>query len=249
MGNWPAAGATARPSAAVKISPDAAPGPDRTRQADKDHRKVLRKQRKLVASALLPLDGWQRIHILVDLVDEQRNLVEVCDHKARFALVIVGAVNAVLLLVGMRAMPSVPAALEPWLLGLLVPYVAVTLVLVAYVIEVLKPRTRDYLDELAEGGRQWFRPGEPGFEDQPCGLFFFTEILRSDLARYRQLWKGALLGQVGAELAVLAHGLAHVNRNQYAALDHVFRGLRLMIALAAILVLLLVAVTFYGQRL
>jgi hypothetical protein len=155
----------------------------------------------------------------------------------------VGAVNAALLLLGMRAVPSVPATLEPWLLGLLVPYVAVTLALVAYVIEVLKPRTRDYAQELAEGGRQRFRPGEAGFEDQPCGLFFFTDILRSDLAGYRQLWKEALLGQVGAELAVLAHRLAHVNRNQYAALDRVFRGLRLMIALAAVLVVLLVAAT------
>ena len=218
--------------------------PDPDRQADKAERKQLRKERKLLMSAQLPLEGWQRIRVLIDLVDEERNLVEVADHKARFALVIVGAVNAVLLMVGLRARQSLPVALEAWLVAFLVPYVVVTFTLVVYVIEVLRPRTGDYAQELLEGGRPQFPPGKPGFEHQPLGLFFWTDILRSDLARYGQLWKDARLGQVGAELAVLAHGLAHVNQNQYAALHRVFRGLTVMMALAAVLVVLLLASTF-----
>jgi hypothetical protein len=234
MGNGHREGTAVRPSSAAGTRE-----PEREERTDKERKKRQRRERKVLMSAQLPLDGWQRIRVLIDLVDEQRNLVEVCDHKARFALVIVGAVNAVLLLVAMRVTPSVAASLGPWLLPVLVPYVAVTFALVVYVVEVLRPRTRDYAQELEEGGRLRFRPGQPGFEYQPLGLFFFTHILRSDLVRYSQLWREARLGQVGAELAVLAHGLAHVNRSQYAALHRVFRGVALMLVLAALLVALL----------
>jgi hypothetical protein len=38
---------------------------------------------------------------------------------------------------------------------------------------------------------------------------------------------------VSAELALLAHGLARVNADQYRFLKRLFRGLRVMLALAA----------------
>ena len=58
-----------------------------------DDPKRRRKEAKLLARQARPLDPWERYRTLVDALEEGMDLVELADRKARFALVIMGALN------------------------------------------------------------------------------------------------------------------------------------------------------------
>ena len=181
----------------------------------------------------------------MDLVDSERKMIEVADHKARFALVIMGAVNAALLLMLMRGhwFDAVPEGLRRWLLLLLVPYGVVAFVFLLDAARVLQPHMQGWA-EVAAGA---LRPhdGEPDpLDERPLGLMYWGASLRLDFRQYAQLWTEARVGQVSAELALLAHGLARVNADQYRFLKRLFRGLRLMLALAAAFIAATAAFTF-----
>ena len=207
----------------------------------KDERKHRKKEEKALAKERRPLGGRDRLRVLTDLVGEERKLVETADHKARFAFVIMGAVNLTLLVFGTReqVIASIPASAKPWLTALLVPYGVLTFSFCLWAIEVLRPHVGEYVSELAEARRQGQAPGRPGLEDASLGLFHWNDILRKDLEEYQRLWSEVRVGQVNAELSALAHALAHVNDAQYKALHRLYRGLQLLTALAAIVMGLL----------
>src|SRR6188474_3022510 len=80
--------------------PIAPPKPDKKLGKDKDAvrfvGKLGKKQKKLKKDAVRNLDSWERYRALTDALDEAVDLVDLADHKARFALVIMAAVNVVL---------------------------------------------------------------------------------------------------------------------------------------------------------
>src|SRR5688500_14279752 len=81
----------------IPISP---PRADKKLGKDKDAvrfvGKLGKKQKKQRKDAIRPMDSWERYRALTDAVDEANDLVDLADHKARFALVIMAAVNVVL---------------------------------------------------------------------------------------------------------------------------------------------------------
>lgn len=173
---------------------------------------------------------------MTDLIDSQRKMIEVADHKARFALVIMGAVNAVLLLFATRAsvVASIPETLRPWVLLVVVPYGAVTFAFLLHAADVLRPHMREWPEVRAEfrSGRS---PAELPAPDEPAGIVYWGAVLERDLAGYTALWTEASVAQVTSELALLARGLAHVNHYQTRELRHMFRWLKGMLTLAAVL--------------
>ena len=66
-------------------------------------RKALRRQQKLREDAHRPLDSWERYRALTDVLDDAMELVDLADHKARFALVIMAALNVAMFFVAARA--------------------------------------------------------------------------------------------------------------------------------------------------
>jgi hypothetical protein len=209
--------------------------------------KAWRRERKLQREAHRRLEPRDRLRTLTDLVDSERKMIEVADHKARFALVIMGAVNAALLLFATRGrvVESIPEGVRPWLLAVLVPYGVLTFAFLLHAIEVLRPHTTAWAHDRAQARQEQHGPAAPPVDEQPLGLFYWGDVLRKDLRAYRALWRQATVGQIGAEMAVLAHGLAHVNQRQFRALSRLFRGLQVMLALAALLLGLL---TYFAFR-
>jgi hypothetical protein len=203
------------------------------------------RQRKRLREAHRRLDVRDRFRLLTDLIDSQRKMIEVADHKARFALVIMGAANAVLLLLVMRGhvIDGLPEALRPWLLIVLLPYGAVAFLFLLDAARVLQPHMHDWAhvarDVLPPQGAD-----SAAAEQRPIGLLYWGAPLESDYLRYASLWTEARVGQVTAELALLAHGLARVNAGQYGYLKRLFRWLRLMLLLAAVLIAALTVFTF-----
>src|SRR6266542_7111696 len=69
----------------------AGPPPD---GAEKRARKLQKQEAKRRRDAERPPESFERFRILAELVDEGRQVVEIVDHKVRYALVIIGALNA-----------------------------------------------------------------------------------------------------------------------------------------------------------
>jgi hypothetical protein len=89
---------------------------------DKRARKQRKRELKLRHDAERPPDSFERWRILSELVNEGRQVVDLADHKARYALVIMGILNAGVFFLMSRAhlFGSMPPAVKPWMIGFLV---------------------------------------------------------------------------------------------------------------------------------
>src|SRR3970282_1375825 len=90
---------------AAPEAPPATPPAGEAPPADKSTaprtaRKLGKKERKQLKDAHRPLDSWERYRALTDALDEALELVDLADHKARFALIIAGALNVFLYVLG-----------------------------------------------------------------------------------------------------------------------------------------------------
>lgn len=165
------------------------------------------------ADAHRPLEPWERYRALNDAFDLQQELIDLGDHKARFALVIMTGLNAVAFLMVVRsdALTALPAALRPWLAGYVALYGAAAVYFFFQAIESLKPRL--YMGDSDRG--------------QP-GLRFFEGILARDEDQYRGAWSGVRVDQLSEEIAEQVHILARINREKYTALYRLYLGLQVL---------------------
>lgn len=202
----------------------------------KSERKALKKRDKLRLDAHRPLDSWERYRALTDVMDDAMELVDLADHKARFALVIMAALNVAIFFVAMRTdLPGrLPAHWQPWLAVYFLVYVLVALYFFLQAIESLRPRKN-------QPRVRYF--GEAGLEEHPLGLRFYEDILTRDLEAYRRAWREIRIGQLNNEVAVQAHALAQINRAKFRALGRLYVGLQLMTLMGVGLVGLAALVT------
>jgi hypothetical protein len=155
------------------------------------------KQKKLLKDNHRALDSWERYRALTDVLDEALELVDLADHKARFALIIMTAINAVIFLVGTRTelIREIPAAVRPILLIGFVLYVITAMYFFFQAIESLRPRKSQPHVRYE---------GADGLGDHPMGIRFYEDILSRDVEAYRRAWREIKIGQLNAELAVQA---------------------------------------------
>jgi len=207
-----------------------------------DDGKRRRKEAKLRAQSTRSMDPWERYRALVHTLEEAQDLVELADRKARFALVIMGALNVAFFFIATRS--GLPDDLPPWLrpfLGFyLVVYAAVALFFFLEAIEALRPRSlRPKLPYPGEGGPEHF----------PEGLRHYEDIVQRDLESYRRAWRELRFGQLNAELAVQNHIMAHINLDKYRSLRRLYGGLRVLTILAGgLLAILALSMLFYRPR-
>src|SRR3954471_8994295 len=187
--------------------------------------KLSKKQKKALKDAHRPLDSWERYRALTDVLDEAIDLVDLADHKARFALVIMAALNVVLFFVAVRTdlAKEIPKFFQPFIGVYVLIYALVALYFFLQAIESLRPR---------KSQPQVQPVTQTGVEDFPLGIRFYEDILRRELEDYKRAWKDVHIGQLNAELAVQAHALAGINRAKYNALRRLYSGLKLMTLLA-----------------
>ncbi len=190
-----------------------------------DDPKRRKKEAKLLAEATRALDPWERYRTLVDALEEAMDLVELADRKARFALVIMGALNIAFFFLVTRAelIDVLPATLRPFLGFYLLLYAGVALFFFLEAIEALKPRRfRPHLPY----------PGEAGPEHFPEGLRYYEDIVLRDLEAYRRAWREVRFSQLNAELAVQNHVMARINSDKFRSLRRLYGGLRVLTLLA-----------------
>ena len=173
------------------------------------------------------LDSRERCRNLWEAVNQGRRMIELADHKARYALVVVGVVNAVVFLLAVRSHTLIgwlPPSLQPAFPYVLVPLALLAVIFLVDAYNSLRPRP-PALQE-ATGGVS---------HDPPLGLVFWDRILMETVAEYQAAWDQAHQGQLNHELAAMAHSLARNIHAKYAALHRLYIELLLIILLASVI--------------
>jgi hypothetical protein len=202
-------------------------------ESDKQARKAHKREAKLRRELERRPDSFERFRILMEMVSEGRQVVDLADHKARYALVIMGVLNAGIFFLMSRAhlIATLPQAVKPWLIGSLIAYAALSFVFVLHAIDCLRPRQLHYSQLLSRGA------GLPARGVQR-GLMYWEAIAGYELAVYRHEWDSVRMDQINGEVVVIAHRLALLIRAKYAALGKLYAGLVILVVLAGILLAL-----------
>jgi uncharacterized protein YjiK len=208
-------------------------------------RKLGKKQKKLLKDVHRPLDSWEKYRALTDALDEALELVDLGDHKARFALIISGALNVFLYALGASTdvFDNVPERFRFAMMIMAGLYAVLAIYNLIQAIESLRPRrAQPYVHYSADTG---------GYEEYPLGLRFYADVLGRDMEAYRQAWRDVRIGQLNNEVAVQLHALSAIIRAKFAALDRLYRGLQLMVVFAVALLLVGTAFIYHnkGERL
>lgn len=191
--------------------------------------RLRRRERKRAHDAERQLDGWERYRALIDASDEAYELIDISNREARFALILMGALNAVALVLLTRAdaLSLLPASYRYWMVGLFVIYIAMAVGFLMQAIEALRP------------GR--FRPRiwdwNDDDDDRPAGVRYYEDVIQQTAAEHWRAWQDVRLTQLNAEISVQVHSLSLKNHVKHAAIRRLYGGLRLMaLVLGALMV-------------
>jgi hypothetical protein len=206
---------------------------DLSGETDKQARKRHKQEAKRRRDSERPPDSFERFRILMEMIGEGRQVVDLADHKARYALVIIGVLNAGVFFLMSRAhlVSGIPPAARPWLMGLLIGYALLTFVFVLFAVDCLRPRRLQYAQLLSVAAG-------PVAHDARHGLMYWEAIAGYDLETYQRAWGAARMEQINSEVVVIAHRLALLIRAKYAALGRLYVGLVALVVLAAVLLAL-----------
>ena len=186
-------------------------------------RRLRKREERLRRDAARMPDSWEKFRVLLEVVDQERNVVEIADHKARYGLVILGVINTILfvLLARGRVFEAVPDWVEPWLTGLVALYLVLTFLFVLYAIDCLRPRELADKESVHRAGL--------------LGLLFWEGIVQHDPEDYRREWSEVRMEQLTAEAAAIAYRISHLIQAKYRALRRLYYGLVVLVALCTLL--------------
>jgi hypothetical protein len=182
--------------------------------------RIRRRERKRAHDADRRLEAWERYRALVDASDEAYELIDISNREARFALILMGALNAVALVLLTRAdaLTLLPARDRYWMVGLFVAYIVMAVGFLMQAIEALRPgRFRP---------RIWDWNGVD--DDRPIGVRYYEDVIRQSAAEHWKAWQDVKLTQLNAEIAVQVHSLSLKNHAKHVAIRRLYAGLRLM---------------------
>jgi hypothetical protein len=183
----------------------------------KERKRAAKRQRQ----AQRPPDSYERFKILLEVIGEQRQVVNLEDHRARYAMILMGAINAGMLLVASRAAGNghlpVPS---PWVLGIAGLYIVASLLFILAAIDGLRPRAL-----------------------QRKGLLHWEGAVLHDLAEYQAAWSEARMDRLNQEAVAIAHMLAQMIQEKYRANQRLYSGLTVLIVPGAVLLTILAIVS------
>jgi hypothetical protein len=182
--------------------------------------KLKKKDFKRLFDPTRELDGWERYRALIDASDEAYDLIDISNREARFALIVMGALNALplLLLTKNDIIAAMSRGERIWMMSFLIGYALLLLYFILQAIEALHP------------GR--FRPNLKDWPtsspDYPIGVRYYEDVIKRSDAEHWAAWQHVRLSQLNAELAVQVHGLALKNDAKHRAVRRLYIGLRAM---------------------
>lgn len=189
-------------------------------------RRLEKAEARLRLQAALPPEPFDRFRIITECISEARQVIDLSDHRARYALVIIGVLNAGVFALISRAhlLADIPSLVKPWLVGLIVVYGLLTMAFVLHAIDCLRPRPLE--SALPDS------PAPPGAE--PMGLLFWEVAGRHHLDAYHEKWDRVRMAQINREAEAVFHTLSGVVRAKYRALRRLYQGLVVLVILATL---------------
>lgn len=179
-----------------------------------------------------PLDSWERYRSLNDAMDEAYKLMDHSNREARFALLVMGILNASVVIGASR--PEVAGAFDHnqrlAAAGLLGVYAVTAIYFLFQSIAALRPGK--YQPDL----KSW----NADADDFPRGVRYYEDVVHRDAKSHWQAWCDVSLAQLNAELAVQHHSLCLKANVKRVARSRLFAGLRVMVMLVVCLMTLFV---------
>ena len=184
-----------------------------------------------------PLGPWELYRALNDAMDEAYELFDLSNREVRFALILMGGLNAAIVLAAVRT--DFGAGLSPLERGIegaaLGVYVLLALVFLLQAIEALRP------GQFRPRLHDWPKDRS----DFPIGVRYYEDVVERDCEAQWAAWQKVTLGQLNAELAVQCHSLCLKNHARKVALRRLYSSLRVLtITFAVILILFTVFTQF-----
>ena len=189
---------------------------------------LTKKALKRLLDGARPLDAWERYRALNDAIDEAYDMVDISNREARFALLLMGSLNAFLLIAASRTdvMSGMGALQRVWLPPLLGVYTLAAVYFLLEAIEALRPgRFRPVLDGWSSNSA-----------DFPKGVRYFEDVIQRDIPAHWRAWRQVQVEQLNAELAIQLHGLSRKNEVKRNSVRRLYAGLRIMTLLIAALI-------------
>ena len=195
-----------------------------------DDTSLRKRQEKLDDSRrLTPSELYRSLN---DALDEGYQLFDLSNREARFALILMGGLNAALFFATTQT--SLGAGLSPMerqieatIIGV---YALFALGFVLQAVQALRPG--HYRPEY----RDW--PAERA--DFPKGIRYFEDIVERDTNEYWEAWKTVTVRQLNAELAVQVHSMSLKNQSRKKALRRLYTSLRIMTVMLSLILILFV---------
>jgi hypothetical protein len=197
-------------------------GPVPTTDAiDERDDKTERKRRDKYDEGRL-LEPWDQYRVLNDMAKLQMDLMEMADRRTRFALLILGTLNALNILIVARpdllGQAGVQVSPVPGAAAYVVVYAGLSLFLFVKAVVALKPRATPLLAKREGADRR---------------LRHFGAIISQSTEEYLQGWREATIGSVLQELAFHVQLSARVVSEKYTAIGQLYLGLMLLVLLTA----------------
>ena len=180
-----------------------------------------------------PLSPAELYRALNDALDEGYDLFDLSNREARFALILMGGLNAALVIVASQStlreqLSPVERQIEGSIIGV---YALLALAFLLQAIAALRPG--QYRPQL----KRW--PRERG--DLPKGVRYYEDVAQRSTVEHWDAWRDVTLRELNAELAVQVHSIALKNNARKKALRRLYNSLRIMtFVFGAILVLFVV---------
>ena len=197
--------------------------PDSESKAERKLRKEAER-----AAETRTLDPWERYRALSDQIDHMLDVIEMADRRTRFALVLLGTLNAANVLIALQADVVGASAISPLLLQAYIGcYLLLSLYFLVHAVNALKPRSR-----------QIGRPAGAEYGGG-SGLRLVDDILAHKPDEFYEAWRTAEIGALNRDLANQAHLLARTTSEKFTALRKVYKGVLVLIGLTALFVAVL----------
>ena len=177
------------------------------------------------------LEPWERYRALNDAMDEVYELMDHSNREARFALLVMGILNAFVVISASRPevvgwLSTAQRTVAAILLGI---YAVAAMYFLYQAIESLHP------------GK--FRPLAARWADdetKPMGVRYYEDVIDRDVHGHWRAWHDVKIGQLNAEMAMQFHALCVKADVKRVALRRLFGGLRMMTMLVAAMMVLFV---------
>jgi hypothetical protein len=170
------------------------------------------------------LEPWERYRALIDLYEAFFDMNELADRKTRFAMVMMGALNAINVILGTQRMfGDLTAGIGPVVALYFIAYAVLSLYFFVHAIATLRPRI------------SMFPAGRPETSAR-IGLRFIGDVVGATGDEYYQRWTNVPIGDLCRETAQHVQVVARVTDAKFKALERVYNGLTAMTSLSAFMV-------------